>query len=184
MFVDSLLSWKKRQVLKKTGLLLLSSLGVFGYLTLKKWRGVKAQKEHQTELTRGLRQFSYRALRSYKRGFTRVESLDEERLRMCIKNQKKGLSLYWSHRLNISIILASTLSYLHHKCEQQVEPCTVHNEYFKMHLPQASRFFVQFKSPITSKMNYVILASMCFLYVNMSQLLSFDVLSLLLLFLK
>ncbi|KAH0896650.1 hypothetical protein HID58_046218 [Brassica napus] len=27
-------------------------------------------------------------------------------------------------RLNISISLASTLSYLHHKCEQQVEPCT------------------------------------------------------------
>ncbi|VVB16151.1 unnamed protein product [Arabis nemorensis] len=45
------------------------ALLVFGYLTLKKWKGVKAEKELKTELITGLREFSYRELYAATKGF-------------------------------------------------------------------------------------------------------------------
>ncbi|CAH2069835.1 unnamed protein product [Thlaspi arvense] len=45
------------------------ALLVFGYLTLKKWKGVKAEKELKTELITGLRHFSYRELYTATKGF-------------------------------------------------------------------------------------------------------------------
>ncbi|KAG2299470.1 hypothetical protein Bca52824_035942 [Brassica carinata] len=50
------------------------ALSVFGYFTLKKLKGVKAEKELKTELITGLRGFSYRELYAATKGFhsTRV----------------------------------------------------------------------------------------------------------------
>ncbi|KFK27153.1 hypothetical protein AALP_AA8G342100 [Arabis alpina] len=46
------------------------ALLVFGFLTLKKWKGVKkAEKELKTELITGLREFSYRELYAATKGF-------------------------------------------------------------------------------------------------------------------
>ncbi|CAN7139929.1 unnamed protein product [Brassica rapa subsp. narinosa] len=45
------------------------ALLVFGYFTLKKLKGVKAEKELKTELITGLREFSYRELYAATKGF-------------------------------------------------------------------------------------------------------------------
>ncbi|CAN8301796.1 unnamed protein product [Cochlearia groenlandica] len=45
------------------------ALFVFGYLTLKKLKGAKAEKELKTELITGLREFSYRELYAATKGF-------------------------------------------------------------------------------------------------------------------
>ncbi|XP_010545277.1 PREDICTED: probable L-type lectin-domain containing receptor kinase S.7 [Tarenaya hassleriana] len=45
------------------------ALSVFGYVSLKKWKGVKAEKEMKTDLIAGPREFSYRELYGATKGF-------------------------------------------------------------------------------------------------------------------
>ncbi|KAI6681330.1 hypothetical protein NL676_035211 [Syzygium grande] len=118
-------------------------LAVFGYITVKKWRDIKIEKNFKAEVCAGPREFSYKELKTATKGFHTSRILGHGAFRtvykaffissaprlVCRKGElllvygsldkvlyqevEQGSLLRWPHRLNIAVGLASVLTYLH-----------------------------------------------------------------------